>query len=98
MGRIDYVYLYNRPLTSAEVLQLYTVLPVCPPPITGNTLVCPNSFQTYSVAPISNATYTWSFPGGWTGSSSTNTMALLPEQFRHRTMHQVPVASFQHPP
>ena len=76
-GAIDDVYLYNRPLTSAEVLQLYTVLPVCPPPITGNTLVCPNSFQTYSVAPISNATYTWSFPGGWTGSSSTNTIGVI---------------------
>lgn len=75
-GVLDDFYLYNRPLTSAEVLQLYTLIP-CTPPVFGNTLVCSGTFQTYSVSPISNATFTWTLPGGWTGSSSTNTIGVI---------------------
>ncbi len=75
-GALDDFYLYNRPLTPAEVLQLYNLIP-CSPPVFGNTLVCPGSFQTYSISPFSNATYTWTFPGGWTGVSSTNTIGVI---------------------
>ncbi|WP_317898583.1 gliding motility-associated C-terminal domain-containing protein [Aurantibacillus circumpalustris] len=75
LGSLDDFYLYNRAITATEVMQLYTYT-TCPSPVFGNTLVCPGSTNIYSVAPISNASYTWSLPGGWTGSSSTNTISV----------------------
>lgn len=73
-GDLDDFYLYNRPLTFAEVLQLYTA---CPPPVAGNTLACTGATVVYSIAPISNASYVWSLPGGWTGTSTTNTISAV---------------------
>jgi gliding motility-associated-like protein len=73
-GDLDDFYLYNRALTAGEVTQLYTP---CPTPIFGNTLVCLGSTNIFTVAPISNATYTWTLPGGWTGVSSTNTISAI---------------------
>ena len=75
-GVLDDFYLYNRALTSTEVLQLYTYT-TCPIPITGNTTVCQGSTNVYSVSPITNATYTWTLPGGWSGTSSTNTISAV---------------------
>jgi hypothetical protein len=73
-GSLDDFYLYNRPLTSAEVQQLYSV---CLPVISGITTVCPGVSYIYGVTPVSGiASYSWSFPGGWTGSSTTNTISL----------------------
>src|SRR5262249_54141354 len=48
--------------------------------IAGNNVICPgNTTQTYSVSPAYGAVnYTWTLPGGWTGSSSTNTISLNP--------------------
>ncbi|HNT19496.1 MAG TPA: T9SS type A sorting domain-containing protein [Saprospiraceae bacterium] len=52
----------------------------CSPPstpglITGNNTVCSGSPNTYSVGPVNGATsYTWSLPGGWSGTSVTNTI------------------------
>jgi hypothetical protein len=47
--------------------------PAQPSAITGNFTVCSGTAQTYSVVNDPLATsYTWSFPVGWTGSSSTN--------------------------
>jgi hypothetical protein len=35
--------------------------------------------NSYTVAPVSGATlYVWSLPGGWTGSSTTNTISVIP--------------------
>ncbi len=57
----------------------YSVYIGGPPPkpgdISGNILVCHGSINTYSVAPVNGATsYTWTLPGGWSGSSTTNSI------------------------
>ena len=50
-------------------------VPATPGAITGNTSVCGNTNQTYSVAAVSGATsYTWTLPSGWSGTSTTNTI------------------------
>ncbi len=49
--------------------------PAQPGTISGSASFCPNSSNTYSVSPVTNATsYTWTLPSGWTGSSSTNSI------------------------
>ncbi|PBQ31428.1 hypothetical protein CNR22_06505 [Sphingobacteriaceae bacterium] len=74
-GVLDDFYLYDRAISQAEVLQLYTITP-CQMPVAGSTLVCPYTTNIYSVSPVSNASYTWSLPGGWFGTSSTNTISV----------------------
>jgi hypothetical protein len=45
--------------------------------ISGNTSVCAGSTQTYTVAAVPGATsYTWTLPGGWTGSSASDTIQV----------------------
>lgn len=57
---------------------------LCNPPeqaisISGNTMACNGSSQNYSVAPINYASgYIWAMPGGWSGSSLTNTISVVP--------------------
>lgn len=54
------------------------VIPAQPAAIHGNSSPCPGSSNTYSVAAVSGATsYSWSLPGGWTGTSTTNSMAAI---------------------
>lgn len=49
--------------------------PAIPLSISGNTVFCPGSSISYSVAAVSGATsYNWSLPGGWSGSSTTNSI------------------------
>ena len=49
--------------------------PVAPGSITGSTTVCSSATNTYSVGAVAGATsYNWSLPGGWTGTSSTNSI------------------------
>lgn len=54
----------------------------CSPPsqpgaISGNTLICLNSVNVYSLAPVSGATsYSWSMPGGWSGNSTSNVISI----------------------
>lgn len=44
--------------------------------MSGNVTICSGSSNTYSISPVSGATsYSWSLPGGWTGTSSTNTIS-----------------------
>ena len=65
--------------SSAQTLMV-TVLPSLSQPgnISGNDTVCVNSFQTYSISPISGATsYTWYLPFDWIGSSTTNTITAF---------------------
>jgi len=53
-------------------------IPPAPGPITGATTVCSGTPQTYSIAPVVGATsYTWTLPGGWTGSSLTNVINVI---------------------
>lgn len=47
--------------------------------IGGNTTACAGAATVYSVSPASGASsYAWSLPGSWAGSSSTNTISVMP--------------------
>ncbi|MBA3681951.1 MAG: T9SS type A sorting domain-containing protein [Bacteroidetes bacterium] len=71
-GDLDDYYLYNRALTAAEVLQLFNM---CPAPILGNINPCIGTGETYTATPVIGATaYNWILPGGWSGTSATNTI------------------------
>lgn len=51
--------------------------PTVPGPINAPTVACQGATQLYSVAPVAGATsYTWTFPGGWSGSSTSNTILI----------------------
>lgn len=52
-------------------------VPDQPSAISGETSPCEGDSETYSVTNDPEATsYTWTIPGGWTGSSSTNSITL----------------------
>jgi hypothetical protein len=52
--------------------------PLQPKSIIGSTNICRNSSHTYSVSVVPNATsYTWNFPLGWTGNSTTNSTTTI---------------------
>ena len=45
--------------------------------ISGETLICPSSTNTYSIGTVSGATsYTWTLPLGWSGISTTNSIIV----------------------
>lgn len=47
--------------------------------ISGSTLSCTGAATIYSVSPASGASsYNWSLPGGWAGSSTSNTISVTP--------------------
>ena len=51
--------------------------PTVPGPISGNTLVCYGSVQTYTIYSVPNATsYIWTLPTGWTGSSTSTSITV----------------------
>jgi hypothetical protein len=54
--------------------------PSQPGPISGLTVMCLNNGTTsYSIATVVGATsYSWVLPGGWSGTSSTNTISVTP--------------------
>lgn len=65
--------------TSAAQVLSVTVnqTPSSPGPISGSISICESSSQTYSVAPVSGATsYSWTLPGGFTGTSATNIISV----------------------
>jgi hypothetical protein len=43
--------------------------------ISGSTTVCSGSAQTYSVTNVSGVGYNWVLPGGWSGSSTSNSIS-----------------------
>lgn len=50
--------------------------PTAPGSVSGNTSICAGTTNTYSVTAVAGATsYIWILPGGWTGSSSTNSIS-----------------------
>ena len=57
------------------IITLSASLPT-PGPISGNTTVCGGTPQTYYISPVSGATsYTWTLPGTWSGTSSTDSIS-----------------------
>ncbi|MBX3165616.1 MAG: T9SS type A sorting domain-containing protein, partial [Bacteroidetes bacterium] len=47
--------------------------------ITGNTFVCSSFSQSYSISTVPTATaYLWSLPSGWSGTSGTNSITVIP--------------------
>jgi hypothetical protein len=57
---------------SADTLAVTVIsIPSAPVNISGDTSVCANSNQTYSIIPVSGATdYSWTLPNGWSGAST----------------------------
>lgn len=52
-------------------------VPAQPGAIVGNSLVCSNPSQTYSISPVTGATsYTWLLPTGWAGTSTSNSISV----------------------
>jgi hypothetical protein len=50
--------------------------PSQPASVIGSTAICSGSSNVYSVTPVPGATsYTWTLPGGWTGTSTTNSIS-----------------------
>lgn len=53
--------------------------PAQPGTITGDAVVCSGAAETYSIAAVTGATsYTWTLPGGWTGTSTTTSVNATP--------------------
>lgn len=51
--------------------------PTMPTMVLGPSIVCPLSSQTFTTPAVAGATYySWSLPGGWTGTSKTNSITL----------------------
>lgn len=62
--------------SNIAVVDVQTVLPA-PGPYTGPTTFCQNVPTTISVPAIPGATsYTWTLPGGWGGTSTTNSITV----------------------
>ncbi len=62
---------------SASVSQNITVNPLPTPSISGNTTVCANSTETYSVSNTSGHSYSWNVSGGTIASGAgTNTITV----------------------
>jgi len=69
--------MYNPTKFNIDNVSLTCVVctPAQPGNISGNTAVCENSSQTYTISPVSGATgYTWNLPSGWTGSSTSTSI------------------------
>lgn len=50
--------------------------PAMPPAIMGDSVICSGTSNSYFVNPIANTnSYIWNLPGGWTGTSTTNSIS-----------------------
>jgi len=64
--------------TASQVVSVNNV-PGQPGVISGNDSVCAGSLQTYSIIAVQGAiNYTWTLPNGWTGSSITDSISVIP--------------------
>ena len=83
-GTASAVDTIRKVLTAADLTDftLHTGTDSCnaqPERITGDTAVCEGQSYTYSVPAIGCATtYDWTLPGGWSGSSASNTITVTP--------------------
>ena len=62
-------------MSANSVTADFCILPGEPETISGNSQICSGTIQTYSIGTVPNASaYSWTFPAGWTGSSTTNSI------------------------
>ncbi|HEY6162307.1 MAG TPA: kelch repeat-containing protein [Bacteroidia bacterium] len=76
----NYGYISTGYSGSVELTDLWEYSPNCTVPaqpgsINGPNPVCSGTSNTYSISPVPGATsYTWTLPGGWSGSSSSTSI------------------------
>ena len=69
------IYISDGNNVIREIRESMGSAPATPGTIHGNASVCYGNSGIYSVAPVSGATsYTWTLPGGWSGTSTTDTI------------------------
>lgn len=80
-GSLDDIHFYNQPLNQAEITGMFnpcSSAPSAPVAVNGNSAVCSGKSYAYSVTPVIGATsYSWSIPGGWSGSSNSNSINVV---------------------
>jgi hypothetical protein len=60
-----------------EKLTPCSTAPTIPSAISGSTLICATTTSAYSTNTVASATsYSWTLPGGWTGTSTTPTINI----------------------
>ena len=65
----------NGPTAKIDSAHVEVVAPTSTPSaITGVTVPCENDIETYSVTNVAGATYTWTLPASWTGTSVTSSI------------------------
>ena len=66
----------NSCTKTSTVTVTVNTIPATPGTISGTATICSGTTNTYSVTAVSGATsYTWTLPGGWTGTSTTNSIS-----------------------
>ena len=62
--------------TAASIqVNITAAAPTQPASISGATVVCPGTTQTYTASSVAGAgSYNWTIPSGWSGTSSTNSI------------------------
>jgi hypothetical protein len=64
-------------LTGSQTITVRPEAPVAPGAITGTSLVLPAVAETYTIAPVPNATtYAWAVPAGWTITAGQGTTSV----------------------
>ncbi|HWY12562.1 MAG TPA: T9SS type A sorting domain-containing protein [Bacteroidia bacterium] len=67
----------NLKIIGYQTISTCTAAPVQPTAVMGPTIVCAGATNVFFTPPICGATsYNWILPSGWTGTSTTNTIAV----------------------
>jgi hypothetical protein len=72
-------YMHGSGFSDAYVVKIgLNAVPAQPSAVTGNLVVCAGSSQSYAVIndPLTTS-YSWTLPGGWSGTSTTNTINAI---------------------